>query len=343
MVEWIVRGGLRQKVGLLGAALLLAPLLSQAALLDSSVIGMFPKNTRDFGYADLSTARELPWFPQVESQMVPVSFFEVEQLLESIQLQKASPVNEVAWADVSPLESYSGGASSDRRGITNAQPVVVAIGNFDAATIQTFLDSKRVPFVQVGDYTLYKAGTGPGINELFFAVLDQQTIVVGGLKPLKHVLRTRDGEEDSLLQDDSMMALIQQENGEGIFWDVLDGASAQRAIAQLVPQAARFSQSSDLMERVKDLLITVSASSDIELHFQAACDSPTNALLISQLLEAGVLMRRYQMKDLNDAELDGLFDALRIGPDGTLVDISLELTDEQVTDLIEHNVFALRM
>ena len=332
-----------QKLVLLVVATLPAAFHSQGASLDSSVIGMFPKNTQDFGYANLSKARELSWFPQFEAQMVPVSLFGVEQLLKSIQIQQTSPIDEVAWANVDSREGEAALSSSKGSADGNRQPVVVAIGNFDAARIQTFVDSKKIPSVQIGDYTLYPADTGPGANDVFFAVLDAQTMVVGSLEPLKRVLKTRDGEEENLLQNAPMMSLIEKENGEGIFWDVLDRSSAGSAIRRLVPGAASFSQSRDLIGKVSVLLITVKAVDDIELHFQAACDSPSNALVVSQLLQAGVLMRRYQLKDLNDSEIESLFDALRIAPDGNLVDIALELTNEQITNLIEHNIFVMRM
>ncbi len=82
--------------------LLLAPSGKlHAGSLDSTVIGMFPKDAGDIGYADLSAARELPWYPQFAAQVVPVSLFGFEQFLEAVQMRQTSAINEVAWASVS--------------------------------------------------------------------------------------------------------------------------------------------------------------------------------------------------------------------------------------------------
>jgi hypothetical protein len=314
---------------------------SLAASLDSAVIGMFPKDARNVGYADLDQARQLPWYPQFEAQVVPVALYGFEQFLEAVQMRQTSPINQVAWSNigvgVADANSNAPVASS------NAQPVVVAIGDFDADTIKVFLDSKNIPFVQVENYTLYASGTGSGASDVFFTFLDPTTIAFGSLRPLERVLRVRDGEEDNLLQNETMMTLIDRANGDGILWGVLDGTGAGQALHRLVPEAAKFPQSHDLIGKLKGLLITVKAQNHIQLEFQATSDSPSDAVLISQLLQAGVLMRRYQANGENNSELGTLLDALSIAADGELLDISLELTNDQLISLIEHNTFSMKM
>ena len=71
---------------------------------DSSILGMFPKNVSEFGYADLSAARELPWFPQFEAQVVPVSLYGFEQFLEAAQMQQSPVIEGVAWARIRAIQ-----------------------------------------------------------------------------------------------------------------------------------------------------------------------------------------------------------------------------------------------
>jgi hypothetical protein len=94
---------------------------------------------------------------------------------------------------------------------------------------------------------------------------------------------------------------------------------------------------------LKELLITVKVPGDIELDFQAESASSSDAILISQLLQAGVLMRRYQTNSENNPEMTKLLDALHISANGNLLDISLELTNDQLTSLVEHNTFSMKM
>src|SRR5579862_5771564 len=89
---------------LLSATLLLAacvvPALARADSLSTAVIGMFPKNTGEFAYADLKQARSLSWFPQLQQQMLPTRFKQFEQLLAAAGVDPNSQVEELAWAMV---------------------------------------------------------------------------------------------------------------------------------------------------------------------------------------------------------------------------------------------------
>src|ERR1700684_3364859 len=111
---------------------------ARAGTIDASVVGMFPKDSGSIGYTDLSQARELSWYPQLEAQVVPVALFGFEQFLENIQMTQSSPIDQVAWAELgaetSSSESVNKSATPARGG---GQPVGVAIGNFDIGTIET--------------------------------------------------------------------------------------------------------------------------------------------------------------------------------------------------------------
>ena len=65
------------------------------------------------------------------------------------------------------------------------------------------------------------------MSKVFFTLLDSQTIAFGSLEPLKRTLRTRDGQEDSLLQNETMMTLIERANGNGVWRAERRGSSAR--------------------------------------------------------------------------------------------------------------------
>ena len=330
-------------LGLVAICLLASTSNIHAETLDSTVIGMFPKDVSDFGYADLSQARQLSWYPQFEAQLVPVALFEFEQFLQAIQMRQSSPINQVAWATVGSEQINSDTGKAGHSTSRNEQPVAVAVGDFDIETIKAYVDSKNIPSIQSQDHILYASGTGSGPSNIFFTLLDSHAIAFGSLQPLERVLKIRDGEEDSLLQNQEMMTLIERANGEGIFWGVLDSGGAARAIDRLIPEAAKFPQSRDLMKKLADVLITVKAPGDIELELKAASASPGDAGLTSQLFQIGVLLQRYQTNSDTNPEMAKLLDALRITSNGARIAISLELTTEQIISLIEHNTFIFKM
>lgn len=165
----------------------------------------------------------------------------------------------------------------------------------------------------------------------------------GPLIPLTRVLRIRDGQEDNLLQNEPMMNLIESADANGVFWGVLNSSGARRVIDRLVPEASNFPQSRDLIAKLKDVMITVKAPDDVELDLQAIAGPPQDTVLISQLLQAGVLMRLFKAKVENNLDVAAVIDGLRITPTGNRLDISVRLTSDQVISLIEHNAFSTKM
>ncbi len=86
---------------LLTMAVFLTSALSPVARggsLSTEVIGMFPRDTGEFAYADLRQARTLTWFPQLQKQVLPDSLRQFEQLLASAGVDPNSQVEELAWA-----------------------------------------------------------------------------------------------------------------------------------------------------------------------------------------------------------------------------------------------------
>jgi hypothetical protein len=60
------------------------------------------------------------------------------------------------------------------------------------------------------------------------------------------------------------------------------------------------------------------------------------------LIQAGLLYKRYQAKTENP-DLAQLLDQATVTPGGDRVVLRMTLTDAQMTSLIQHNTFALKM
>lgn len=315
---------------------------ARAGSLDSSVIGMFPKDVGELGYADLSGLRGMPWYAQLQAQMVPVSLYGFEKLLEKAEMRETSPFQEVAWARVSArVADGSGEADVGAGPARNTALVAVAIADFDEDALQLALKSLQIPSVQFENYTLYDARTGSGSSDTFFTLVDWQTIAFGPLAQLKRILAVRAGDEENLLENKSMMTLIDQANGQGVFWGVLDSARAASLVAQLLPGAGGFSQSTGVIGGIKRLLIRVDAPSDVEVNLEAAVATGQDALVFSQLLQAELLVRRVQTDVQNNPELAELLGTISVGAHGSLVDIGIDLTNAELVNLIEHNTFVM--
>src|ERR1700719_2680511 len=204
-----------------------------AGKLDSSIISMFPKDVSELGYADLNRSRQFSWFPQFEAQFVPDCIPGFEKFLETAQVQETPSIGQVAWARVS-LSDRGSGRDLGRPGEKSGQLVAVAAGQFDDETIKWFLDGHNVHSVQAGPNVLYESQTGMGMSPGYFALIDNQTVAFGPSEGLERILEMRSGREKNLSENAAMMALINQVNGDAVFWGVLDSAETGPAVQQLV-------------------------------------------------------------------------------------------------------------
>jgi hypothetical protein len=323
--------------------------MTHASTLNTDVIGMFPQNIGEFAYANLKDARSLSWFPQLKQQMLPSRFKQFEQFLSAAGIDPNSQVEEVAWAAVGAApaaQSAPNGASGAAQQIAPApgseQILGVALGSFRPEAAEMYFNAQKLPVVKVRNFSLYAFGGGSGPADLFFFFLDSNTAAFGQRQQLERLIAIRAGEEQGLLTDSKMLPLINEANGTGVVWAVMNGTYAQLAMQQLAPEAAQFPQAQQLVSRLRAMSIQIVAGSGVEARFQSVCASPDDANTFAALLQAGLLYKRYQVGTSNP-DLASLLDSTRIAPAGDRLNVRLTLTDDQILSLIRRNTFAVTM
>ena len=320
---------------------LLAPRPARAGRLGTDIIALFPKEVGEFAYADLKKARTMKWFPQLQEQLLPDRFKQFEKFLASAGVDPNSQVEELAWGLVADAPSKTEGAASSAIP-TGEQIVGVALGSYNPDSAEAYFKRQKLPTFKARNYTLYAFGTGAGPSDLFFLFIDSSTAAFGHRSVLEKMVEVRFGVEESLLRNDKFFPLVNEANGSGIVWAVLNPAYTRLAMQQLAPEVEQFPEAAKLVSHMKNMLINISASSGIDGKFQAICGSTNDANSLAQLLQAGLLYKRYQAGKENP-DLADMLDRASITPSGDRVILNMALTDDQMTSLIKHNTFALKM
>lgn len=315
--------------GFLLAALLAAPQRSFAGSLSPSVIGMFPKEVGEFAYADLKSARKFPWFTQLRDQILPSRFRDFERFIAAAGVDPDTQVDEIAWA---AINSPKGGE----------QVVGVALGTFNPSSNEERFKSQKMPMFDVHGYHLYAFGSGTGASDILFTFIDSNTAAFGHRPALEKLIDVRMGVTESVLTNDTMAPLINESNGNGIIWAVLDQNYAHMAMTQLVPQASQFPQAAAIIGRIRAMTITASADSGIDTHFQAVCSSTDDANLLSAALQADLMYRRYQEAQ-SHPDLAGALDQVQVSPAGDRLKVDAPVTQDQLLALIRTKAFAAPM
>ena len=330
--------------GILAVMALATPKPARAGRLGPDVIALFPKDVGEFAYADLKKARTLKWFPQLQEQMLPERFRQFEKFLASAGVDPNSQVDELAWALVA--DSMSGktdNAASAATSVPTGEEVVgVALGNFNPGSTESYFKQQKLPTFKARGYTMYAFGTGSGPNDLFFLFIDSNTAAFGHRTLLEKMIEVRFGTEEGLLHNDKFFPLINEANGSGVVWAVLNPAYTRLAMQQLAPEVEQFPEAAKLVARMQNMIINVDAGSGVDGKFQAVCGSSEDANTLGQLLQAGFLYKRYQAQKDNP-DLAQLLDQARVTPAGDRVMLSMSLSDDQITALIRKNTFALKM
>jgi len=329
-------------IAALMALTLALPKPARAGRLAADTIALFPKEIGEFAYADLKKARTLPWFPQLQEQLLPDRFKQFERFLASAGVDPNSQVEELAWGLVPEGVTSKSGATGSSAVPTGEQIVGVALGNFNPGTTESYFKQQKLPTFKARGYTLYAFGTGAGPNDLFFLFIDSNTAAFGHRKLLEKMIEVRFGGEEGLLRNDQFYPLINDANGTGTVWAVLNPAYTRLAMSQLAPEVQQFPEAAKLVTRMRNMIISVDASNSLDGKFQAVCGSTEDANTLAQLLSAGFLYKRYQAQKDNP-EMADLLDKARVSPAGDRVVLTMTLTNDQVSSLIKHNTFAFKM
>lgn len=319
----------------LGIALLLASFggvaqRADAGTLSTSVIGMFPKDIGEFAYADLKSAHKFPWFPQLRDQLLPSRFRQFEKFLSSAGVDPDTQVDELAWGGVA--------AAQDK----GEQVVGVALGSFDPSSSEARFKQQKLPMIELHGYHLYAFGSGSGPDDILFMFIDSNTAAFGHRSALEKLIDVRTGVAQSLLTNDTLFPLINEANGTGIIWAVLNKDYANLAMQQLIPQANQFPQAAAIIKRIRAMTISVNAEEGVDTHFQAVCDSTEDANLLSAALQAGLMYRRYQESQSNP-DLAGALDQVQVAPAGDRLKVDVPVTQDQLLALIRTHAFATPM
>jgi len=330
-------------VAALACLTLFAPRPARAGQLGADIIALFPKEVGEFAYADLKKARTLPWFPQLQEQMLPDRFRQFEKFLASAGVDPNTQVEELAWGLVAEGVTAKTSGVGSSAVPTGEQIVGVALGNYNPESTENYFKQQKLPTFKVRNYTLYAFGSGSGANDLFFFFIDSSTAAFGHRSLLERMIDVRFGGQDGLIRNERFFPLVNEANGAGgVVWAVLNPAYTRLAMQQLAPEINQFPDAAKLVQRMQNMIISVDASSGVDGKFQAVCASVDDANNLGQLLQMGLMYKQYQSKQDNP-DMAQLMSQASVTPAGDRIVVHMTLTDDQMASLIKKNTFAIKM
>ena len=320
--------------------------VSSAQRVGPDTIALFPKNVGEFAYANLKQARSQKWYAQLQQQLLPERFRQFEKFLASAGVDPNTQVEELAWGLVAEgVNDKTSGVGSDAVP-TGEEVAGIAMGNYNPTSTEAFFKAQKLPTFTSHGFTMYAFGSGSGSSDLFFLFIDSNTAAFGHRNVLEKMLDIRYGGAEGLLRNDKMYSLINEANGSGVVWAVLNPAYTRLAVRQLAPQIQQFPEAAKLVTRMQNLILNIQASGGVDGKFQAVCGNTDDANTLAQLMQLALVYQQYQAKQQGQTQNQDLADLLsqaQVSPSGDRVVLRLSLTDDQMSSLIKKNTFALKM
>jgi hypothetical protein len=107
-----------------------------------------------------------------------------------------------------------------------------------------------------------------------------------------------------------------------------------------MPVVAQFAQASLLIDRMGPVMISVQGSGRMEANIFAVAGLPQDAIVLSQLAQAGLMLRQYQVTESNP-DMAQILGGVSIAPSGNQLNIWFTLTEDQLIALVKHNSFVM--
>jgi hypothetical protein len=312
---------------------------ARAGCVDDHVISMFPKNVSEFACANLESVRLNSWFADFKGQVLPRELYGFDSFLVSAGVNPNTQVNQVIWAIGGPARNAR---AHDEAVPDSDQFAAVIVGQFDPDSIKSALESRKLPVISYRGHTLYPLAA-TGAPSMYFMTIDSDTSAVGEPAMLRQMLDVAQGSAESLLSNAHEVELIGGVNNEATLWGVFNGPGTLQAIRQLAPGAAQFSESAKLFQDIRSLTLSAKASSsDVEVKFEIATDTPQDSVMLSQILQAGLVVKKYLAKQATPPSLAlaAILERVSVTPNSSLVEISIDVLESQLRDLILERAFS---
>lgn len=299
--------------------LLVLPL--EAGSLRSDVLYLLPAETGQLVYIDLREARRSPHYPQLKTQLLPRRFQHFANFLRSMGTNLEEEIEWLAWVFVPP------------DGTEGERLLGLAEGNFAPERVEQFFLKQKLPIDVYRGQTLFPFGSGVGPQDLFFSFLDSSTAAFGTRASLALLLETRYGAHDNLLRNETLLAQLDEVNGRTPVWAVFDKRYTRYALAQLIPEAARFDNFTRVAGRFRHSTLQVELGREMRIDFTAWCETAADAQAFSLLIRTGLFVQQWRLREENP-ELSHVLASSQVNTFGDRLQVRLNIEEKELKKLL---------
>jgi hypothetical protein len=310
---------LRNTIKFLPALVLSLAGAAHAAQLSSDARAAIPREVRQLVVIDYREMQNSDTAMQLRDRVMPPELKQFDEALRKSGLNDNHDVDQLAFALFRP--------SGDKDEVVT---LGIAQGQFDTQSILAGFKKKNIKPQVIRTNKIYPMGkTG-----MMLSFLDQSTMIFGGLDAIKASLDARDGNQQSLLSNLTLMDAMRSVDSEAL-WSVLDSTGTQNVMKQILGEAGSVADYESVRKRLQVSWYGMDFTHGVKFDLTIVTGDSFAAATISSLLNAAVI---YKKTTGDDSEKVALADTDVSSSAGKLI-VHFGASDNDFASLLKSPLF----
>ena len=314
-------------VSLLFGVAILMPLLSapvRAQSLPDTTLALYPPEAGELAFADLHTLRQSPHYRIIHDAYFPPRLRQLESQGMSLGVDFESQAQQLSWAY---LVSPSGGI----------ELISVAEGSFSPSTVVDRARALRLPITEVTGKPVINMGQNESGQAFALSFPDSSKLVFGTRDQVEAMLNRAQSGSPGFLQNQTLAPLLTEANGRSSIWSVMDQRFAALEIRNIAPDAANRPEAQTLLNNLRAAVARATLGNDLTSAASFLCNDASQAALLAAVAQAGFAL--YSTAEANqNPDMAAALHAAVVQQSGDRVDLSLSLTQSQISTLLAHSL-----
>lgn len=257
-------------------ALALCAAASHAAQLSSDARAAIPRDVRQLVVIDYRAMQNSDTAMQLRDRVMPPELKQFDEALRKSGLNDNHDVDQLAFALFRP-------AGKDDEVVT----LGIAQGQFDTDTVIAGFKKRGIKPTTIRTAKIYPMSkTG-----MLLCFLDQSTMIFGSSDAIKASLDARDGNQQSLLANPTLMDAMRSVDSEAL-WSVLDSPGTQNMMKQILGEAGSVADYDSVRKRLQVSWYGMDFSHGVKFDLTIVTGDSFAAATISSLLNAAVVYKK---------------------------------------------------
>jgi len=302
---------------------------AQAEQLSSRVLALYPPEAGEVVFVDLRDARRSPYFNQVQEQIMPQSFRNLEQVAATLGVDFNRNVDRLSWAYV---DTNGHPAQSDLMG--------VAEGSFDQEAAIQAVKERKLRATRYAGMRVFSLGSAENGREFVLAFTESSDCVFGFRDSVQSMLTRAAQGGSNVMNNESMRRLVDDVNRDSPIWMVLNGNFTQLGVRQLLAEAARMPGLDTLSSRVQSATVRMDLDRGLAAKISAHCATSADAMWFSTLLQGALAMER-QLQSSKNPAMARVLGTSQVQREDEKVSLDVSVPESDLAALIQTNGLVL--